>query len=63
MCEIKRRYQQASRIGLETESHLTAIVLREGTTSFRAVGNHAGLFWLSIYRFNVSNGASPAVPA
>lgn len=23
MCEIKRRYQQASRIGLETESHLT----------------------------------------
>ena len=30
---------------------------------FRAVGNHAGLFWFSIYRFSVSNGAPPAVPA
>lgn len=40
-----------------------AIVLREGTPSFRAVGNHAGLFWFSIYRFSVSNGAPPAVPA
>lgn len=36
---------------------------REGTPSFRAVGNHAGLFWVSIYRFSVSNGAPPAVPA
>lgn len=40
-----------------------AIVLREGTPSFRAVVNHAGLFWFSIYRFNVFNGAPPAVPA
>lgn len=40
-----------------------AIVLREGTPSFRTVGNHAGLFWFSIYRFNVFNGAPPAVPA
>ena len=40
-----------------------AIVLREGTPSFRTVGNHAGLFWFSIYRFSVSNGAPPAVPA
>lgn len=30
---------------------------------FRAVGNHAGLFWFSMYRFSVSNGAPPAVPA
>ena len=30
---------------------------------FRAVVNHAGLFWFSMYRFNVSNGAPPAVPA
>lgn len=40
-----------------------AIVLREGTPSFRTVGNHAGLFWFSMYRFNVSTGAPPAVPA
>lgn len=40
-----------------------AIVLREGTPSFRTVGNHAGLFWFSIYRFSVFNGAPPAVPA
>lgn len=40
-----------------------AIVLREGTPSFRTVGNHAGLFWFSMYRFSVSNGAPPAVPA
>lgn len=39
------------------------IVLREGTPSFRAVVNHAGRFWFSIYRFSVSNGAPPAVPA
>ncbi len=39
------------------------IVLREGTPSFRAVVNHAGLFWFSIYRFSVFNGAPPAVPA
>lgn len=42
---------------------LLAIVLREGTPSFRTVGNHAGLFWFSMYRFNVSTGAPPAVPA
>lgn len=42
---------------------LDAIVLREGTPSFRTVGNHAGLFWFSMYRFNVSTGAPPAVPA
>lgn len=42
---------------------LIAIVLREGTPSFRTVGNHAGLFWFSMYRFNVSTGAPPAVPA
>lgn len=40
-----------------------AIVLREGTPSFRTVGNHAGLFWFSMYRFSVFNGAPPAVPA
>ena len=40
-----------------------AIVLREGTPSFRAVVNHAGLFWFSMYRFSVFNGAPPAVPA
>lgn len=40
-----------------------AIVLCEGTPSFRAVVNHAGLFWFSMYRFSVSNGAPPAVPA
>ncbi|WP_259306075.1 hypothetical protein [Bifidobacterium longum] len=37
--------------------------LSEGTPSFRAVVNHAGLFWFSMYRFNVSNGAPPLVPA
>lgn len=40
-----------------------AIVLCEGTPSFRAVVNHAGLFWFSMYRFSVFNGAPPAVPA
>lgn len=45
------------------QTAMTAIVLREGTPSFRTVGNHAGLFWFSMYRFNVSNGAPPAVPA
>lgn len=40
-----------------------AIVLRDSPPSFRTVGNHAGLFWFSIYRFNVFNGAPPAVPA
>lgn len=40
-----------------------AIVLREGTPSFRTVVNHAGLFWFSMYRFSVFNGAPPAVPA
>ena len=44
-------------------SKAAAIVLREGTPSFRTVGNHAGLFWFSMYRFNVSTGAPPAVPA
>ena len=42
----------------------TAIVfLSEGTPSFRAVVNHSGRFWFSMYRFNVSNGAPPLVPA
>lgn len=41
----------------------SAIVLCEGTPSFRAVVNHAGLFWFSMYRFSVFNGAPPAVPA
>lgn len=36
---------------------------REGTPSFRAVVNHSGRFWFSMYRFNVSNGAPPLVPA
>lgn len=40
-----------------------AIVLREGTPSFRAVVNHSGRFWFSMYRFSVFNGAPPAVPA
>lgn len=42
---------------------LIPIVLCEGTPSFRAVVNHAGLFWFSMYRFSVFNGAPPAVPA
>lgn len=37
--------------------------LSEGTPSFRAVVNHSGRFWFSMYRFNVSNGAPPLVPA
>lgn len=47
----------------EPAGERAAIVLREGTPSFRTVGNHAGLFWFSMYRFNVSTGAPPAVPA
>lgn len=53
---MKRRNRLSSKAA-------AAIVLREGTPSFRTVGNHAGLFWFSMYRFNVSNGAPPAVPA
>lgn len=41
----------------------SAIVLRDSPPSFRTVGNHAGLFWFSMYRFSVFNGAPPAVPA
>ena len=53
---MKRRNRLSSKAA-------AAIVLREGTPSFRAVVNHAGLFWFSMYRFSVFNGAPPAVPA
>lgn len=40
---------------IRTDAVCRAIVLCEGTPSFRAVVNHAGLFWFSIYRFSVSD--------
>lgn len=45
------------------DTYPPSFFLSEGTPSFRAVVNHSGRFWFSMYRFNVSNGAPPLVPA
>lgn len=61
-----RLLRNAEQVAGEQSEKLRGAVpsfLSEGTPSFRAVVNHSGRFWFSMYRFNVSNGAPPLVPA